>query len=149
MAFVCMTVLRFAIHAPCATSLILSLTRSQLRNLLSMARLNWARSRVLFDICNQIRIAQTSLSFSGGFCPVSFPLFQGVWCGLSCVRYNMGGLHIDDGNLLIIMKYGLISRATVNVCFCCYLWCQKKSFRGSYVLDREEALSDLNVCFVK
>ena len=42
------------------------------------------------------------------------PLFQGVWCGLSCVRYNMTVLHIDDGNLIII-KYVLISRVVVNV----------------------------------
>ena len=107
-------VTRFAMRLPCSTSLTLSLTRSQLRNLLSRARLKSAWSRVLLAICNRIWIAQTSLSFSGGFCPVILPLFQGVWCSLSCVRYNMVILHIDDGILLRIIKYGLISRVVVN-----------------------------------
>ena len=127
-----MTVLRLAIRVPCATSLTLSLTRSQLLNLLSRARLKRARSRLLLAICNRIRIAQTSLSFSGGFCPVSLPLFQGVWCGLSCVRYNMAVLHIDDGNLLRIMKLQSITRLNTNVRYCGYFQCQKKSLNVAY-----------------
>ena len=67
LVFIRMTVLRFAMRVPCATSLTLSLTRSQLRNLLSSARLNRVRPRSLLAISNRVRIAQTSLSFSGGF----------------------------------------------------------------------------------
>jgi hypothetical protein len=42
-------------------------TRSQLLSLLSRVRLNRASSLILLAICNRIRIAQTALSFSGGF----------------------------------------------------------------------------------
>lgn len=37
-----------------------------------------ARSRTRDDSCRCTRIAQISLSFSGGFCQVSFPLFHGT-----------------------------------------------------------------------
>ncbi len=55
-----------------------SATRSQPRSLLSMARLNRARSRSRSRSCRRIRMAQISRTFSGGFGPVSLPLFQGV-----------------------------------------------------------------------
>jgi hypothetical protein len=46
--------------------------------LLSIARLNIAKSRVFAPSCSRIRMAQISRSFSGGFCPVSLPLFHGT-----------------------------------------------------------------------
>jgi len=52
-------------------------TTSQPRNLLSIARLNSARSRVRPSICSFVRIDQTWLCRSGGFGPTSLPLFQG------------------------------------------------------------------------
>src|SRR5215212_3162617 len=39
--------------------------------------MNSARSRVRSVIWRRTRIAQISLSFSGAFCPTSFPLFHG------------------------------------------------------------------------
>src|SRR4029077_15485394 len=67
-------------------------TTSQPRNLLSMARLNKARSRVRWSIWSLVRIAQTCFCRSGGLAPISFPLFQGVRPGagsknsaLSCI----------------------------------------------------------------
>jgi hypothetical protein len=49
--------------------------------LLSMARLNIAKSRVRLSICSLVRIDQTCLAKSGGFAPISFPLFQGMRFG--------------------------------------------------------------------
>src|SRR6516162_9666963 len=46
-------------------------------SLLSMARLNIARSRVRPSICSLLRIDRTCLGRSGGLAPVSLPLFQG------------------------------------------------------------------------
>jgi hypothetical protein len=51
---------------------------SQPRSLLSIARLNIAKSRVLPWTCSLIRIDQTCFGRRGGFAPVSFPLFQGI-----------------------------------------------------------------------
>ena len=55
-----------------------SATRSQPRSLLSMARLNMARSRSRSWICRRMRMAQTSRSFNGGFWPISLPRFHGL-----------------------------------------------------------------------
>lgn len=55
-----------------------SLVRSHALNLLSMARLKIARSRVRAESCRRIRMAQISFSFNGGFCPVNLPLFHGT-----------------------------------------------------------------------
>jgi hypothetical protein len=44
-----------------------SATTSQPRGLLSMARLNIAKSRVRPSICNRVRIAQTCFGRNGGF----------------------------------------------------------------------------------
>src|SRR3954449_8655305 len=52
-------------------------TTSQPRSLLSMAKLNMARSRTRPSIWSFVRIDQTCLGRSGGFAPVSLPLFQG------------------------------------------------------------------------
>src|SRR5665811_1885705 len=72
-------------------------TTSQPRNLLSMARLNSARSRVRCSIWSLVRIAQTCFCRSGGLAPVSFPLFQGIRLGagrsklvLSCMVALLG-----------------------------------------------------------
>jgi hypothetical protein len=54
-------------------------TTSQPRSLLSIARLNIARSRVRPSICRFDRIDQTCFSRSGGLAPVSLPLFHGMW----------------------------------------------------------------------
>ena len=64
-----MSVRRHFFHLETATSQPLSL--------LSMARLNIARSRVRPSICSLLRIDQTFLGRSGGFAPVSLPLFHG------------------------------------------------------------------------
>jgi hypothetical protein len=47
------------------------------RSLLSIARLNMVRSRARPLIWNVVQIDQTGLGRSGGFGPVSLPLFQG------------------------------------------------------------------------
>ena len=53
-------------------------TTSQPRSLLSIARLNMARSRLRPSIWSLVRIDQTCFGRSGGFAPVSLPLFQGT-----------------------------------------------------------------------
>jgi AraC-like DNA-binding protein len=58
-------------------------TTSQPRSLLSMARLNIARSRVRCSIWSLVRIAQTCFCRNGGLAPISCPLFQGVRLGAS------------------------------------------------------------------
>src|SRR5262249_41020126 len=54
-----------------------SATTSQPRSLLSIARLNIAKSRVRPSICNRVRIDHTCFGRNGGFWPISLPLFQG------------------------------------------------------------------------
>src|SRR6516162_5388435 len=53
-------------------------TTSQPRSLLSMARLNRARSRVRRSSCSLVLIDHTWLGLSGGFAPGNLPLFQGT-----------------------------------------------------------------------
>src|SRR6516225_12239016 len=53
-------------------------TTSQPRSLLSMARLNRARSRVRRSSCSLVLIDHTWLGLRGGFAPGSLPLFQGT-----------------------------------------------------------------------
>ena len=67
-----------AIPLPWQTPPPLSLTRSQLRNLLPIARLYSANSLVSFFSCRLIRIAHISRCFNGGFWATSLSLFQGV-----------------------------------------------------------------------
>jgi hypothetical protein len=73
-----MTVARSRTLPPANTSSILSRTRSQPLSLLSIARLNIARSRRRPSICSRTRIVQTSFGFSGRFWPIRRPLFQGT-----------------------------------------------------------------------
>ncbi len=68
---------RDAIVWPWHTSLTRSCIKSQARSLLSIAKLNRARSRHRLAICNRTRIAQISLSLKQVFWPTSLPLFQG------------------------------------------------------------------------
>src|SRR5262249_35044444 len=56
-------------------------TTSQPRSLLSIAKLNMARSRVRPSTINRVLIDQTCFGRSGGLAPISLPLFQGVWLG--------------------------------------------------------------------
>src|ERR1700745_804395 len=68
--FLCRTVARSTVYPPAATS--------PPRSLLSIAKLNMARSRALPSIWSFVRIDQTCLGRSGGFVPVSLPVFQGT-----------------------------------------------------------------------
>ncbi len=56
-----------------ATSSTRSATISQPRSLLSIARLNIARSRARPAICNRVRIDKTCFGRNGGFWPISLP----------------------------------------------------------------------------
>jgi hypothetical protein len=56
-----------------------SLTKSQARSLLSIARLKIARSRTDRAISRRTRIDHTCLGSRGFFWPTSNPLFQGRW----------------------------------------------------------------------
>src|SRR5580704_14217867 len=80
------TVARCRTFAPEQMSSIRSLTRSQARSLLSVARLKIARSRIDRAISRRTRIDHTCLGSRGFFWPTSNPLFQvvgidqrGVW----------------------------------------------------------------------
>src|SRR6516225_4857612 len=85
-------------------------TTSQPRSLLSMARLNRARSRVRRSSCSLVLIDHTWLGLSGGFAPGNLPLFQGIrrdelsegrtllsFIGLSpCLRNKQGCCEITE-----------------------------------------------------
>src|SRR6516225_5331643 len=73
-------------------------TRSQPRSLPSIDRLNIARSRILPSNCNSLRIDQTCFGRSGGFAPVSFPLFQG-----KCL--DVAGISISRPCMAILLYY--------------------------------------------
>src|SRR3984893_12248610 len=76
--FFCRTVARSAVYPLAAISSTLIATTSQPRSLLSIARLNMARSRARPSIWSLVRIGQTCLGRNGGFAPVTLPLFQGT-----------------------------------------------------------------------
>jgi len=78
LVFCCKIIARFEIWEPWQISLTFSLTRSLPRSLLSIAKLNNAKSRIFFVSSSLILIAQISLILSGGFWPINLPLFQGV-----------------------------------------------------------------------
>src|ERR1700739_2553439 len=56
----------------------LTATTSQPRSLLSIAKLNRARSRMRRSSSKRVLIDQTCFGCSGGLAPISLPLFQGV-----------------------------------------------------------------------
>jgi hypothetical protein len=67
---------------PATRSTTLKRTRSQLRSLPSIARLNNARFRQLSASSSRARMAQTCLGTRGPFWPMSCPLFHGRRCDL-------------------------------------------------------------------
>src|SRR5438046_9850914 len=73
-------------------------TTSQPRSLLSIARLNMARSRTRPSIWSFVRIDQTCFGRSGGFAPVSLPLFQGT-------RLWGVGVAITSSCIVILLGY--------------------------------------------
>ena len=72
--------------AAAQTSSICNRTRSHPLSLLSMARLNKARSGARCWSWSRTRIAQTSFGFRGRFCPVRRPLFQGTFCMIASIE---------------------------------------------------------------
>lgn len=76
--FCCMIVALDATWLPWRTFWTSNRVRSHARSLLSIARLNIASSRRFDAIWSRVQIAQISLSFNGGFCPVSLLLFHGT-----------------------------------------------------------------------
>ena len=72
-------VARCRTFTPEQTSSSRSLTRSQARSLLSIARLKITRSRLDRPISRRTRIDQTCFGSRGFFWPISNPLFQGRW----------------------------------------------------------------------
>jgi hypothetical protein len=75
--------------APAQMSSNRSLTRSQARSLLSIAKLKMARSRLDRAIYRRTRMDQTCFGSRGFFWPMSRPLFQGPW-SLPTARTSMG-----------------------------------------------------------
>jgi hypothetical protein len=74
--FNCLTRARSRTTVPEQMSSTLRRTRSDARSLLSIARLNSAKSRAESDISSRTLIDQTCLGSSGRFCPTMRPLFQ-------------------------------------------------------------------------
>src|SRR3954469_20747620 len=73
-------------------------TTSQPRSLLSIARLNIAKSRVRPSTCSLVRIDQTCLGRRGGFAPISFPLFQGI-------RLSAGSSEFALSCMVVLLGY--------------------------------------------
>ena len=82
-------VARSAVEPLGATSSTFTATRSQPRSLLSIARLNSARSRACRSFWSIVRIAQTCFGLSGGFEPVNLPLFQGIRLAAGEVEFSI------------------------------------------------------------
>lgn len=74
--------MRSRTEPPATRSITLRRTRSQPRSLLSIARLNNARSRKLSPSLSRARMAQTCLGRRGRFWPIGRPLFHGGRGGL-------------------------------------------------------------------
>src|SRR5499427_6695424 len=94
-------------------------TTSQPRSLLSIARLNIARSRARPSTWSFVRIDQTCFGRSGGFAPVSLPLFQGtrfggawVWIASSCIVILLGYRHRGGWDLRLRHWYQVAFRLT-------------------------------------
>ena len=75
--FCWITVARWRMTPPGATSLTLSLTRSHPLNFASMPQSNRAKSRILPAALSCCRIAQTCFGLKGGLAPMMRPVFQG------------------------------------------------------------------------
>ena len=81
-------------------------TKSQPRNLLSIATLNSARSRKFFTNSKRARIAQTCFGKSGRFCPIRRPLFQALCFGIVVGSWILGMIfppcHPPDPDISIV-----------------------------------------------
>src|SRR6201996_668576 len=91
-------------------------TTSQPRSLLSIARLNMARSRARPSICSFVRIDQTCLGRSGGFAPVNFPLFHGSRLGFG-QAFNRSCMAILLGLVTEAKKHVPLDQALESVSF--------------------------------
>src|SRR5258708_14839733 len=69
-------------------------TTSQPRSLLSIARLNIARSRLRSATWSLVRIDQTCFGRSGGLAPTSLPLFQGPRLSEGATEASLSGMVI-------------------------------------------------------
>src|SRR6516162_1782188 len=70
-------------------------------SLLSMARLNIAKSRIRRASSNLVRIDQTCFGRRGGFAPINFPLFQGSRreaCGMASMGSRIVGSSVAEGH---------------------------------------------------
>jgi hypothetical protein len=81
-----------------AMSSTLSATTSQPLSLLSIAKLNMARSRCGPDL-SRVLIAQTCFGRKGGLAPTSLPLFQGVRAGTVIRQAPLSGMALLLGLL--------------------------------------------------
>ena len=81
--FCCMTIARVRISGPRTKVPILILTRSQPRNLLSIARSKSARSRSRRSRSRKNRISHICRHFSGRFVPTFLPAFQARQSGVA------------------------------------------------------------------
>src|SRR5579864_1014691 len=97
-----------SIAYPCgAMSSTLRATTSQPRSLLSIARLNIARSRLRSATWSLVRIDQTCFGRSGGLAPINLPLFQGG-------RLKAAGAEVSSSCMVILLvsesdQHGLIA----------------------------------------
>jgi hypothetical protein len=64
-------------------------TTSQPRSLLSMAKLNIAKSRLRSATWSLVRIDQTCFGRSGGLAPISLPLFQAPRLGATEAKASL------------------------------------------------------------
>jgi hypothetical protein len=109
---------RVAMIWPWQTSRTRSCIKSQARSLLSIAKLNKARSRHRLAICNRTRIAQISLSLNGVFWPTSLPLFQGS-------RVILAGFTDSMAEVLVLLGQvcALTGRSSVgDLNYCIYVY---------------------------
>src|SRR5262249_21169547 len=100
-----------------ATSSTLRAKTSQPRSLLSMARLNIAKSRVRPSTCSLVRIDQTCFGRSGGFAPVSLPLVQDrrldvIGAHSRCLAWSYSSVTEGDQHTSCVRKYRVIAHST-------------------------------------
>src|SRR5262249_25171895 len=84
---------------------------SQPRSLLSIARLNIAKSRMRPSIWSLVRTDQTCLGRSGGFGPISLPLFQGARRSVSALAFFMA-IHGHSPQLVRMTRMGCLAFVT-------------------------------------
>ena len=91
-----------------AISLTRILSRSDARSLLSIARLNSAKSRRRPSFWSRILIAQISCGTRGDFWPMSLPLFQAILVfSCLCIEYMFGLLILSEGTRIMAGKWPL------------------------------------------